>query len=72
MAGRKKQLKQVTIYAVQTYKKGGCALIYQAIAENYEIALIEKRCQQNVFTDCHTTIEKYTIRLDKLVKECNI
>ena len=37
--------------------------------ENYELAKIEKQCQQNVFIDCHTTIEKYTIRLDKLVKE---
>ena len=64
-----KRETKATIYAVQTYKKGGCELIYQAIAENYEIALIEKQCQQNVFTDCHTTIEKYTIRTNKLVKE---
>lgn len=60
---------KATIYAVQTYKKNSCELIYQAIAENYEIALIEKQCQQNVFTDCFTTIEKYTIRIDKLQKE---
>ena len=64
-----KKKNQATIYAVQTYKKNSCDLIYQAIAENYEIALIEKQCQQNVFIDCHTTIEKYTIRLNKLVKE---
>ena len=64
-----KKETNATIYAVQTYKKGGCELIYQAIAENYEIALIEKQCQQNVFTDCHTTIEKYSIRTNKLVKE---
>ena len=64
-----KKESKATIYAVQTYKKNSCNLIYQAIAENYEIALIEKNCQQNVFTDCYTTIEKYTIRVNKLVKE---
>ena len=63
-----KKKNQATIYAVQTYKSKTCELLYQAILENYEIALIEKQCQQNVFTDHYTTIEKYTIRIDKLEK----
>ena len=64
-----KKKNQATIYAVQTFNTTTWALIYQNIAENYEIALIEKQCQQKVFIGCHTTIEKYTIRLNKLVKE---
>lgn len=64
-----KKKNQATIYAVQTFNKTTWTLIYQNIAENYELAKIEKQCQQNVFIDCHTKIEKYTIRLDKLIKE---
>ena len=67
---RKKKVKDVTVYAVQTYKKNG-VLLYQNIAENYRIALIEKKCQENVFTGLYTTIEKYTIRLHLLTEDAN-
>lgn len=65
--GKKKKVTEVNVYAVQTYKDNG-VLLYQNIVENYSIALIEKKCQQNVFTGLYTTIEKYKIRLPLLTE----
>ena len=65
--GKKKKVTTVIVYAVQTYKDNG-VLLYQSISENYKIALIEKECQQKVFSGLFTTIEKYKIRLPLLTE----
>ena len=67
---RKKKVNEVIVYAVQTFKDNG-VLLYQNISENYKIALIEKECQQKVFTGLFTTIEKYKIRLPLLTEDAN-